>query len=122
MAQAAVADFITEGHFERHVDTLREAYGARRLALVEALARTMGEAVRYSPDEAGLHVMVYLPSEMDEAWAVARAAAVGVAVYPGARYHLTAPPAPSILLGFSGLTAAEIEDGVARLAAAFKLT
>jgi GntR family transcriptional regulator/MocR family aminotransferase len=122
LAQAAVADFITEGHFERHVAALRAAYGARRGALVAALARHMGEAVQYSRDEAGLHVMVYLPLEMDESWAVAQAAAAGVAVYPGARYHLGTPPAPSVLLGFSGLTAEEIEEGVARLAEALMLT
>ncbi|HIP70165.1 MAG TPA: PLP-dependent aminotransferase family protein, partial [Anaerolineae bacterium] len=30
LTQAAVADFITEGHFERHLKHLRQAYGRRR--------------------------------------------------------------------------------------------
>lgn len=51
----------------------------------------------------------------DEAQVVQEAAAAGVGVYPGAGYHLQPDLPPSILLGFSGLTTAEIEEGVRRL-------
>ena len=119
LTQAAVADFITEGHFERHVRHLREAYRERRQTLVTALQKTMGNDVHFSPDEAGLHIMLYLPPHLDEASVIAQAAALDVGVYPGARFHLTpageAPP-PSILLGFSGLSQADIAEGVRRLA------
>ena len=119
LTQAAVADFISEGHFERHVRHLREAYRQRRQALVAALQEHMGNAVRFSPDEAGLHIMLQLPPDADEAIIISQAAALGVGVYPGARFHLTTPsgkPPPSILLGFSGLSQPEIEEGVRRLA------
>ena len=44
----------------------------------------------------------------------------GVGVYPGAAYHIQRPAPPSILLGFSGLSEAEIEEGVQRLARALQ--
>jgi GntR family transcriptional regulator/MocR family aminotransferase len=47
---------------------------------------------------------------------VQQAAALDVGVYPGAPYHLEKPAPPSILLGFSGLSEADIEEGVRRLA------
>jgi GntR family transcriptional regulator/MocR family aminotransferase len=47
---------------------------------------------------------------------VKEAAAAGVGIYPGRLYHLERPARPSILLGFSGLSEAEIREGVARLA------
>ncbi|MFQ5436204.1 MAG: PLP-dependent aminotransferase family protein, partial [Anaerolineae bacterium] len=111
LTQAAVADFITEGHFERHLRHLRQAYGRRRAVLVASLRKWVGDG-RFTDNPAGLHVMVYLPEGADEADVVRRAAAAGVGVYPGAAYHVRRMSQPAVLLGFSGLTEAEIEKGV----------
>lgn len=115
LTQAAIADFITEGYFERHLRHLRQEYGASHATLAEALHARMGDAVRFVDVPAGLHVMLYLHTA-DEATFIRRAAEAGVIIYPGRPYHLQTPIPPSILLGFSGLTGAEIEEGVARLA------
>jgi GntR family transcriptional regulator/MocR family aminotransferase len=60
--------------------------------------------------------MLHLRPHLDESRIVREAAAAGVGVYPGAPYHLYRPAPPSILLGFSGLDEAEIEEGIRRLA------
>ena len=117
LTQAAVADFITEGHFERHLKHLRQAYGQRRQALVAALERYLPGKVQYVAAPAGLHVMLYLSPQVDEAQLVQEAAQAGVGVYPGRPYHVQEDAPPSILLGFSGLTEPEIEEGIRRLAA-----
>jgi GntR family transcriptional regulator/MocR family aminotransferase len=116
LTQAAVADFIAEGHFERHLRRLRREYGRRRQVLVESLQEELPGEVHFSKTEAGLHVMLYLDRSRDEATVVKEAAAAGVGIYPGRLYHLERPARPSILLGFSGLSEAEIREGVARLA------
>ncbi len=103
LTQAAVADFIAEGHFERHLRHLRKAYKARRQALVKALETYLSGRVNFSSVAAGLHVMLYLQPVCQESEIVRLAASVGVGVYPGAPYHLEQPAPPSILLGFSGL-------------------
>ena len=115
LTQAAIADFIAEGYFERHLRQLRKAYGKRRLALVEALKRYLEGKVRVTAVPAGLHVMLYLPDHISETEFIAAANKAGVGIYPGAEYHLEKAPPPSILMGFSGLTEAEIEEGVRRL-------
>ncbi len=120
LTQAAVADFITEGHFERHLRHLRKAYGRRRQTLVQALGTYLPDQVCCSDAAAGLHVMLYLKPDWDEKEVVQKAAANGVGVYPGAPYHLEPPAPPSILLGFSGLTEAEIQEGIRRLALALR--
>lgn len=117
LTQAAVADFIAEGHFERHLRRLRREYGQRRSTLVEALERYLPGEVHYADVEAGLHIMLRLSPVYDEQNVVREAAAAGVGVYPGAPYHLHRPSRPSILLGFSGLSEDQIEVGVERLAA-----
>ena len=116
LTQAAVADFIAEGHFESHLRHLRKAYGERRQALVEALETEIPGRLSYSPIAAGLHVMLYLDRSLQEEAVVEAAAAMGVGVYAGAPFHLEDEAPPSILLGFSGLNTDEIREGVRRLA------
>jgi GntR family transcriptional regulator/MocR family aminotransferase len=116
LTQAAVTDFLAEGHFERHLRHLRQLYGKKRAALVEALDYYLQDRVEYSPVAAGLHVMLFATGSVDEARLVADAAALGVRVYAGAPYHLEQPSPPSVLLGFSGLSEEEIVEGVRRLA------
>ncbi len=118
LTQAAVADFIAEGHFERHLRRLRKEYGRRRAILVQALNQYLPAPIEFSRDEAGLHVMLYLGKGIDEDEVVQEAAALGVGVYPGRPYHLDPPSQPSILLGFSGLSDEQIVEGVKRLASA----
>lgn len=116
LTQAAVADFISEGHFERHLRHLRFAYGQRRQALVDALDETLVGEVAFSRVPAGLHIMIHLHPACDEAQVINRAAEIGVGVYPGAPFFLQKPAPPTILLGFSGLNCEQIEEGVGRLA------
>ena len=116
LMQAAVADFMAEGHFERHLRQLRQTYGARRQVLEEALQQELGDGVGWTAVPAGLHIMLYLERGLDETAVIQRAAAAGVIIYPGAAYHVKRPSPPSVLLGFSGLTEAEIVEGVRRLA------
>jgi GntR family transcriptional regulator/MocR family aminotransferase len=115
LTQAAVADFIRGGHFERHLNRLRRAYGQRRQILVAALQTHLPASVRYADEPAGLHIMLYLPRELSETAVVSAAANMGVAVYPAAPYFMKRPSPPAILLGFSGLSESEIELGVTRL-------
>ena len=84
-------------------------------SLAEALALRAAYPAAL-PLAGGTDVMVYLEESMAETAVVQQAAAVGVGVYPGASYHLERPAPPSILLGFSGLEEAEIEEGIRRLA------
>ncbi|MCB0036296.1 MAG: PLP-dependent aminotransferase family protein, partial [Anaerolineales bacterium] len=117
LTQAAVADFMSEGHFERHLRRLRQEYGERQAAMVKALETHLGDLVTYSRDPAGLQIMLYLPPNCAENEVIKQTAALGVAVYAGAPYHLQTPAPPSLLLGFTGLSIDEISVGIERLAA-----
>jgi len=56
--QAALADFISEGHLERHVRRMRRIYKRRRDVMLDALHRHFGERAVVRGDAAGLHMTV----------------------------------------------------------------
>jgi GntR family transcriptional regulator/MocR family aminotransferase len=120
LTQAAVADFIAEGHFQRHLRRLRRAYGRRRQVLIEELQRRLPDTIRFSHEPAGLHIMLYLPPNWSENDAIQAAAGAGVRVYPGRTYYLSEPAPPSVLLGYTGLSEEQIREGILRLATAWE--
>jgi GntR family transcriptional regulator/MocR family aminotransferase len=112
--QAVLADFISEGHLERHIRRMRRIYGERRDALVESLERYFGDGVQIRGDAAGMHLLVRFQHEkMAE-----RAAAVKVQLVSSATCYLTEPPAGEFILGFSSIGARSIREGIRRLAEA----
>jgi GntR family transcriptional regulator/MocR family aminotransferase len=113
LTQAAIADFIVEGHFERHMRRLRQTYGARRAALITALQNNLPTTLHYSDQPMGLHVMLYLPARTNEKQLVQALATAGIFVLSGAPYHLQAAPPPSLLLGFNNMPVEQIDAGIA---------
>jgi GntR family transcriptional regulator / MocR family aminotransferase len=120
--QRALADFISEGYFARHLRRLLRAYGERRQVLLASLERYFGDALLPLPDAAGLHVSAYCRDpEIDvEAWA-ARALARGVAVQPLRPYYQTRPRA-GLALGYGLIASAKINEGISRLSASLEAT
>lgn len=116
--QLALADLIVSGEYERHVARARQAYRRRRDRMVDALARQLPRlAVRGAA--AGLHVLLSLPSDVDDV-EVARAAAeagIGVqALSPMALAPTPSEPARGLVLGFGRLPEARIQPAVTMLA------
>ncbi|WP_106403703.1 MocR-like pyridoxine biosynthesis transcription factor PdxR [Actinocorallia populi] len=106
--QAALAGFLTEGSFARHVRRMRRVYADRRARLLAALPPELAPV----PAAAGLHLSAWLPPGSDDAAIAAEAARHGVAVFPLSMFGATAPP--GLVLGFGAAT--EIEPGLAALA------
>lgn len=114
LLQAAVADFIAEGHLLRHVRRMRGVYAERREVLMQCLERQLGERGALYPSMAGLHLAVALRADADEF--ARRAWAAGVGVEPLSRYAVGAAALPGLVLGFGSITAARIPEAVRRLA------
>jgi GntR family transcriptional regulator / MocR family aminotransferase len=51
--QMVLTDFITEGHFGRHIKRTREAYAERRAALLDALQMHLADELVIGPTDAG---------------------------------------------------------------------
>ncbi|MCK6630538.1 MAG: PLP-dependent aminotransferase family protein [Anaerolineae bacterium] len=115
LEQAVLTDFITEGHFTRHLRRMRTLYAERRAALFEA-AKNL--PLEIDSPEAGIHCVGWLPDGMDEVALVRQAAAHDLDLTPVSLFSLDPLPRRGLLLGYGGYSVPEIKAGVHRLAAA----
>lgn len=118
--QAALADFVTRGDYDRHLAKLRRTLRARRDALLAALAAEMPAGARWTTPEGGHQVWVELPGEIDTRDLLADAASRGVLFAPGAQFHHDGRPSSGLRLSIAIADEASIRRGVAALAAAVK--
>jgi len=117
--QAALADFIDQGHFAQHIRKMREEYGERQEVLRSALMRELGGLMMPSEARAGLHLFVRLSDDITLQRLYEEAQqerlVLGRPCFIGARPDLEGH---AVVLGYGGVPLNEIDDGVARLAKA----
>ncbi len=120
LQQLTMADFISEGHFERHMHRSRARNKLLRAALLEAIDEHFGDRAEVCGANAGLHVLVWLRGRdggvIDAVGDKARR--VGVGLYSVRPYYLRPPRRTGVLLGYGPLTEREIRQGIKRLAPA----
>ena len=108
LTQAATADFMRMGHYESHVQKMRQAYQKRAKLLIKVLKRHAGQNVTISEPEAGLHVIASLnsanPDTVCKALWKAKINALPLSVFA-----LRANVPPALVLGFASATPEEIE-------------
>ena len=80
--QLALARFIEQGHYDRHVNRLRTHARKTQDALVNALREAFGERVAFTGLNDGLHFIMQLESERGERELAAVAEAAGVRIAP----------------------------------------
>jgi GntR family transcriptional regulator/MocR family aminotransferase len=114
LEQLAFADFIAEGHLERHVRRSRARMARRRAALIAAVEREFGGRAEVLGPSAGVHVLVRLPELEGRAVRGLREACRrrGVGVYPAAPFYARPPKQAEILLGYAALKEREIQEGI----------
>ncbi|HEX8243139.1 MAG TPA: hypothetical protein VF541_06580, partial [Longimicrobium sp.] len=98
----ALADFLAEGHFARHLRRMRAIYLARRDALLAGLARHCAGVLAVHNADAGLHVATLLPEDTDDVEVVSRLAARAVTATALTSCYLGPTRRPGLLLGFGG--------------------
>jgi GntR family transcriptional regulator/MocR family aminotransferase len=116
--QVVLCDFITEGHFGRHLRRMREVYAERLGVLLRAARDRLSDVLDISVVEAGLQTSAWFRRKTDGSAAVAAAATRGLDVMALSRYSSRPLARDGLLLGFAAIDANEIRRGVKELAAA----
>ncbi|HYX19606.1 MAG TPA: PLP-dependent aminotransferase family protein, partial [Thermoanaerobaculia bacterium] len=117
--QRVLADFVREGHFDRHLRRTRLVCRERREALVAALDRHFGASLRVVGDRAGMFLTVLLPPGQRDEEIAQRAAERGVRTFPLSPCYVGRPRRHGLVLGYGGAPPAAIPEAVRRLRAAF---
>lgn len=120
LEQLVLTDFITEGHFGRHLRRMRELYAERLSVLLEEARLRLAGLLEISSVEAGLQTVGWLCGEIDAESAAAAAAKRNVAVTPVDRYSQGRVAPKALQLGFGAVDAKEIRRGVRELASALE--
>ena len=116
LEQAVLCDFITEGHFGRHLRRMREVYAERLSVLLEAARQRLAGLLEISGVEAGLQTAGWLRGGIDGESVATAAAARGVEVIPLRRHSRGPVTREGLQLGFAAVDAREIRRGVRELA------
>lgn len=100
VVQKALADFIREGHATAHIRKMRREYQARRDTLAELLHSELGNKIRLSGLNTGLHLVAHLPPAVSDQAIAAAAKQRGVIVRTLSEYYADDTTLPGLVLGF----------------------
>jgi GntR family transcriptional regulator / MocR family aminotransferase len=101
MIQAALADFIEEGHFASHIRKMRQTYAERRRLLQSALAPIANAGARLSPVDSGLHLVVEFDAHIDDIYVAKMAAKEGLRAYPLSNYCFGEKQEKGLIIGYA---------------------
>jgi GntR family transcriptional regulator/MocR family aminotransferase len=117
LEQMILSEFMTRGHYQRHVRRMQAEYAERLHALRMAVDRT-GAALRLRPVHSGLHAVADL-EDVDAERVFTEATERNIEVMPlSAYYYGGGERSNALLLGFGACRPAAIRAGMWRLAAA----
>lgn len=114
--QMALAAFISEGHFERHVRRMRTLYRERQEILVHETNRHLSGRLEVAPADAGMHLIGWLQAGENDREVSQRARDAGVLAAPLSRYTRKDPEKGGLLLGYTAFNGKEIGEAVKILA------
>ena len=120
LEQLVLTDFMTEGHFGRHLRRMRQVYGERLSALLEEARQRLAGLLEISNIEAGLQTAGWLCGGINAESAAAVAAERNIDVIPMGRYRCDRVVPEGLQLGFAAIETKEIRRGVRELAIALE--
>jgi GntR family transcriptional regulator / MocR family aminotransferase len=116
LEQQVLADFIEQGHLERHIRKMRSLYDRRRQALVKALNIHFGEKATILGEKAGLHVMVRLDTPFTDEQVMQHAALLGIGMFSAAPHYLKPHSQGEFIFGYGELTEQQLVESICRIA------
>lgn len=118
VSQAIVYEFCASGAIERSIENVRTALAKRAKTLADALRREIPEAEFVEP-EGGYFMWVTLPRGTDVARLFELTGEMGVAFVKGTDFLIDGGE-NTLRLAYSGVTPEQIDEGVGRLAEAYR--
>ena len=110
--QRALADFIDNGDFYRHIRRVRRIYADRRNLLLELVEQKLSSYARFQDHQAGMQVAIEFTCDLDDQVIALAAQAQGVQVSPLSSHYGGGGAKMGLLLGFCPFDEAEIRTNI----------
>lgn len=112
--QRAVAVFMADGHYLRHLRRMKRLYAARRDALATCLRQAANPAMRIQAT-GGLSVRLQLPEDANDTEIAAQALADGLAPVALSPWYVSRPRPRGLLLGVTNVSEERVAADCAKL-------
>jgi GntR family transcriptional regulator/MocR family aminotransferase len=122
LTQVALASFIEEGDFARHLRRVGAAYQERHDIIADSLRRDFADHLELLPSNAGLHLTALARgATSQEIIAITqKAAGRGLAFHPLSMFTVENAPLAGVALGYGAIATDDIEEGLRLLRACFQ--
>jgi GntR family transcriptional regulator / MocR family aminotransferase len=118
LTQTALADFMLNGHFARHLRRMHQTYSQRRDLLLSHLRGPLAPWLEpVVPNTAGLHLAARLVAPLDAAAVAEAARGASIGLHPLAPFHLRAPVQSGFLFGYGSVDVERMDAALTSLAA-----
>jgi GntR family transcriptional regulator/MocR family aminotransferase len=119
LTQTALASFMLNGDFARHLRRMHKAYAARRAMLLEHLQGDLARWFEPIVPTAGIHLAARLKgplASLGEEALVAAAREASIGLYGLAPFHRRVTPQPGLMFGYGSIAAEHIDTALTTLA------
>jgi GntR family transcriptional regulator / MocR family aminotransferase len=115
--QRAMACFMEQGHWERHIRRMRMVYKKKHDIMLRSVEACFGNRAVVVGQGAGLHIVIRLPeTSHSEAEIIDIGRQKGIRLVQFSDFHVTGhPETVTLMLGFGGIIDSEIEQGITLL-------
>ncbi|WP_248769686.1 PLP-dependent aminotransferase family protein [Pseudomonas sp. MWU12-2345] len=107
LLQATVSDFLSQGHFTRHLKKMRQLYSMRRALLVKALEEVGSGILKVDPQAGGINLLVRVLIDVPDVRIAKQARAAGLSIEPLSRWQVVAGQEGGLLMTFTNVASAE---------------
>lgn len=108
LTQSTLSEFIRDGHYAAHIRRMRLLYARRRALLTQLIETHLGSEYVGDRSNAGLHMLLKLPAQVDDVLLSTQILRHGVMVKPLSSYYLRPTADRGLLLGYASVEESDI--------------
>jgi GntR family transcriptional regulator/MocR family aminotransferase len=103
LTQSIVSDFLSEGHFGRHIQRMRKLYAERREAVTAGLGGILKKHVRIDSPPGGMHLILRMRGQRSDRRLVARMLEDRLYAEAMSDWMADGASEPALLVGFTNI-------------------
>lgn len=106
--QATLSQFMSDGHFSRHLNRMRRLYARRRVRFLELCEEHVGEWLQPIDDKTGIQITCLFKGPTNDVMIADVARSQGMSLAPLSIYFQTFAPMAGLVMGYAGIDEAQM--------------